>query len=279
MRGPAAYAARPCGPLPRAGPAAVSRPGEAGQRLDRLLEAWLVRGPRPAVSRCGRAHAGDGGCRPVDGRPWRRPGAVLRRGAAVVARVDPARLGPPAGEREVAQAFGAEPVPVPGRVGAGGGQARRPADARDRGRRRARTSTTWWARPPPGGRRRAVSRAPPAARPRHVRRRAVHARPRRRTRPLAGRCDRRAAWRRRITRFAPARASACRGLARRGSPRPGGPVARTAFAVLRPLGQALLVEARPDGPQAPDPHPARGPRRAHPGGRAVRRRAGAPPAG
>ena len=82
--------------------------GEAGQRLDRLLEGWLpelLGGPvsRAAVRRlvmAGAVHAG--------GRPLRRPGATLRSATRIDAIVDPARLGPRPGEREAASGFGSE---------------------------------------------------------------------------------------------------------------------------------------------------------------------------
>lgn len=81
---------------------------EEGVRLDGLLGAWLPMALGRPLSRGAVRKLVMAGAVTVEGRPWRRPGAVLRLGARVVARVDPSRLGPPAGEREVARAFGRE---------------------------------------------------------------------------------------------------------------------------------------------------------------------------
>jgi 23S rRNA-/tRNA-specific pseudouridylate synthase len=85
-----------------------TRVGGEGARLAAFLEEWLPGAIGRPLSRGALRTLVMAGAVTVDGRPWRRPGAVLRPGAAVVARVDPSRLGPPAGEREVAQAFGPE---------------------------------------------------------------------------------------------------------------------------------------------------------------------------
>jgi 23S rRNA pseudouridine1911/1915/1917 synthase len=85
-----------------------TRVGEEGARLAAFLEAWLPGAIGRPLSRGALRTLVMAGAVTVDGRPWRRPGAVLRPGAAVVARVDASRLGPPAGEREVAGAYGPE---------------------------------------------------------------------------------------------------------------------------------------------------------------------------
>ncbi|MET0553646.1 MAG: RluA family pseudouridine synthase [Vicinamibacteria bacterium] len=85
-----------------------TRVGEDGTRLTAFLEAWLPAALGRSLSRGALRTLVMAGAVTVDGRPWRRPGAVLRAGAQVVARVDPSRLGPPPGEREVADAFGTD---------------------------------------------------------------------------------------------------------------------------------------------------------------------------
>jgi 23S rRNA pseudouridine1911/1915/1917 synthase len=83
-----------------------TRVGPEGVPLAAFLSAWLPGALGLPLSRGALRTLVMAGAVTVDGRPFRRPGAVLRPGAAVVARVDPSRLGPPSGEREVAQAFG-----------------------------------------------------------------------------------------------------------------------------------------------------------------------------
>lgn len=83
-----------------------TRVGGEGIRLAAFLEAWLPGALGRPLSRGSLRTLVMAGAVTVDGRPFRRPGALLRPGAAVVARVDASRLGPPAGEREVALAFG-----------------------------------------------------------------------------------------------------------------------------------------------------------------------------
>ena len=82
--------------------------GEAGQRLDRLLEAWIAPVLPAPVSRAAVRRLVMAGAVRVDGRPLRRPGATLAARSRVEAAVDPARMGPPPGEREAAGRFGAE---------------------------------------------------------------------------------------------------------------------------------------------------------------------------
>lgn len=91
---------------PAPGPRTVRTrvPGE-GTRLAAFLEAWLPVALGRPLSRSALRTLVMAGAVEVDGRPWRRPGAVLRAGAAVAARVDLSRLGPPAAERSVADAF------------------------------------------------------------------------------------------------------------------------------------------------------------------------------
>lgn len=74
--------------------------------LSAFLAAWLPGELGRPFSRGALRTLVMAGAVTVDGRPWRRPGGVLPVGAAVVARVDEARLGPPRLEREVADAFG-----------------------------------------------------------------------------------------------------------------------------------------------------------------------------
>lgn len=78
-----------------------------GVRLTAFLEEWLPEALGRPLSKASLRRLVMAGAVTVDGRPWRRPGAVLRAGAAVAARVDPSRLGPPADERAAADAFGA----------------------------------------------------------------------------------------------------------------------------------------------------------------------------
>jgi 23S rRNA pseudouridine1911/1915/1917 synthase len=81
---------------------------EGGQRLDRLVEAWIGAARAAPVSRAAVRRLVMAGAVRVDGRPLRRPGATLRERARVEMLFDPARLGPPAGERETARRFGPE---------------------------------------------------------------------------------------------------------------------------------------------------------------------------
>jgi 23S rRNA-/tRNA-specific pseudouridylate synthase len=92
---------------PASGPLRLlrTRVGEDGIRLAAFLETWLPEALGRPLSRSSLRTLVMAGAVTVDGRSWRRPGAVLRAGAAVAARVDLARLGPPAEERSVAQAF------------------------------------------------------------------------------------------------------------------------------------------------------------------------------
>jgi 23S rRNA pseudouridine1911/1915/1917 synthase len=80
--------------------------GEAGQRLDRLVEAWIAPVLKAPVSRAAVRRLVMAGAVRVDGRPLRRPGATLPARSRVEALVDPTRLGPPAAEREAARGFG-----------------------------------------------------------------------------------------------------------------------------------------------------------------------------
>lgn len=82
--------------------------GEAGLRLDHLLERWLPDALGMPVSRSALRRLVMAGAVRVDGRPWRRPGAPLPAGAAVQALVDPQRLQPPARETAAAASFGPE---------------------------------------------------------------------------------------------------------------------------------------------------------------------------
>jgi 23S rRNA pseudouridine1911/1915/1917 synthase len=95
---------------PAAGPPRLlrTRVGEDGIRLAAFLETWLPEALGRPLSRSSLRTLVMAGAVTVDGRFWRRPGAVLRAGAAVAARVDLSRLGPPPEERSVAQAFTAE---------------------------------------------------------------------------------------------------------------------------------------------------------------------------
>ena len=163
------------------------------------------------LSRAAAAHARDGG-RGHGRRPAPGGGPVpscVRAPRSWRASI-PSRLGPPAGEREVAQAFGPgrflyrdalvlvvdKPAGLPMHATA---DASRP-NLFDLVRGLLRG----------GGRRRAVSRAPPAARPGDVRRRPVHARPRGERAHRAGALDRRG-HREDVPRAcAPGRGSACR---------------------------------------------------------------------
>jgi 23S rRNA-/tRNA-specific pseudouridylate synthase len=81
---------------------------ESGQRLDRVLEAWLPAALGAPVSRSAIRRLVMAGAVRIEGLPLRRPGATLRTGARVEALVDPARLGPPPGERDAALRFGPE---------------------------------------------------------------------------------------------------------------------------------------------------------------------------
>ena len=83
-----------------------TRVGGEGIRLAAFLEAWLPGALGPAAFAGGLRTLVMAGAVTVDGRPFRRPGAAAAPGGRVVARVDASRLGPPAGEREVALAFG-----------------------------------------------------------------------------------------------------------------------------------------------------------------------------
>lgn len=83
-------------------------PSEAGERLDRLLDAWVAALLGTPVSRSAVRRLVMAGVVVVDGRPLRRPGATLRAGARVQAHVDPQRLGPPPGEQAAAALVGAE---------------------------------------------------------------------------------------------------------------------------------------------------------------------------
>lgn len=80
-------------------------PAGEGLRLAAFLEGWLPGALGRPLSRSALRTLVMAGAVTVDGRSWRRPGALLRAGAAVAARVDVARLGPPAGERAVAASF------------------------------------------------------------------------------------------------------------------------------------------------------------------------------
>jgi 23S rRNA-/tRNA-specific pseudouridylate synthase len=82
-----------------------TRVKEDGIRLAAFLEAWLPEALGRPLSRSSLRTLVMAGAVTVDGRSWRRPGAVLPAGAAVAARVDLSRLGPPPEERSVAQAF------------------------------------------------------------------------------------------------------------------------------------------------------------------------------
>lgn len=89
------------------GPRTVRARVPAGEdvRLAAFLESWLPQALGRPLSRSAFRTLVMAGVVTVDGRPCRRPGAVLRAGTAVSARVDLSRLGPPAGERAVAEAF------------------------------------------------------------------------------------------------------------------------------------------------------------------------------
>lgn len=82
--------------------------GQAEQRLDRVLEAWLPGVLGGAVSRAAIRRLVMAGAVQVGGRPLRRPGAPMRAGTRVDVLVDAARLGPPRGEREAARLVGPE---------------------------------------------------------------------------------------------------------------------------------------------------------------------------
>jgi 23S rRNA pseudouridine1911/1915/1917 synthase len=223
-----------------------TRVGEEEARLAAFLEAWLPEALGRPFSRSALRTLVMAGAVTVDGRPWRRPGAVLRPGAAVVARVDPSRLGPPAGERTVAQAFGT-------------------------GRFLYRDAQFLVVDKPPGLPMHATA---DASRPnlfdlvRGLLRAEGVAEP---YLGLHQRLDRETSGAVLFTLDRAANAPIARALstgngiaktyhALCGRPRvrlpgtfrdegplePGGPIARTAFEVLRPLGQALLVEARPE---------------------------------
>ena len=216
-----------------------------GARLAAFLEAWLPEALGRPFSRSMLRTLVMAGAVTVDGRPWRRPGAVLRRGAAVVARVDPGRLGPPAGERTVAEAFGADrflyrdamvlvvdkPAGLPMHATADpsrpnlydlvGALLRAEGGAPYLGLHQRLDRETSGAvlftldRAANAAVARALATGDGIAKTYH----ALCARPRVRL-PRTFRDE--------------------------GPLEPGGPVARTAFEVLRPLGQALLVEARPE---------------------------------
>src|SRR5690349_19781595 len=100
-----------CGAMPPAsragGPCTVRTrvPGGQDVRLAGFLETWLPAALGRPLSRSALRTLVMAGAVTVDGRPWRRPGSVLRAGAAVTARVDLARVGPPPEERSVAEAF------------------------------------------------------------------------------------------------------------------------------------------------------------------------------
>ena len=81
-------------------------PDQAGQRLDRLLEAWLAEDLGDAVSRAAVRRLVMAGAVQVDGRPLRRPGSPIPVRAQVSVLVDRARLLPPRHERETADRFG-----------------------------------------------------------------------------------------------------------------------------------------------------------------------------
>jgi 23S rRNA pseudouridine1911/1915/1917 synthase len=81
---------------------------EAGQRLDRLLEAWLRDDLGGEVSRAAIRRLVMAGAVQVGGRALRRPGAPLRAGTRLDVLVDPARLAPPRVEVETARRFGPE---------------------------------------------------------------------------------------------------------------------------------------------------------------------------
>jgi 23S rRNA pseudouridine1911/1915/1917 synthase len=223
-----------------------TRVREEGVRLAAFLEAWLPGAVGRPLSRGALRTLVMAGAVAVDGRPWRRPGAVLRAGSAVAARVDLSRLGPPAGERGVADAFGPDrflfrdglvlvvdkPAGLPMhatadasrpnlfdlvrgllRTEAGGEPYLGLHQRLDRETSGAVLFTL--DRAANAGIARALATGAGIAKTYH----ALCGRPRTRL-PQA--------WR------------------EEGPLEPGGPVARTAFAVLRPAGDALLVEARPE---------------------------------
>lgn len=81
---------------------------EAGQRLDRWLERRLADALGQAPSRAAVRRLVMAGAVAVDARVSRRPGAPLRAGMRIEARVDTGRLGPPPSERAAASLVGPE---------------------------------------------------------------------------------------------------------------------------------------------------------------------------